>query len=72
MLTDFAGLASVAAATALNAGGEPYHALQLLKLGGDVIASLLIDMHGDVSDLEREHPDLRTNSPLSGTSLTSP
>ncbi|KAK4031956.1 CHAT domain-containing protein [Parachaetomium inaequale] len=58
MLADFAGLASMAAATALNAGEEPYHALQLLERGRDVIAGLLMEMRGDISELEPKHPGL--------------
>ncbi|KAI1085982.1 CHAT domain-containing protein [Rostrohypoxylon terebratum] len=58
MLSDFAGLASMAAAIALNAGKDAYHALQLLELGRGVIAGLLMDMRGDISDLKRKHPGL--------------
>ncbi|KAL8366673.1 hypothetical protein RB595_010506 [Gaeumannomyces hyphopodioides] len=58
MLADFAGLASMAAATSLNAGKEADHALQLLELGRGVIAGLLMDMRGDISDLEQKHPIL--------------
>ncbi|KAK3391203.1 CHAT domain-containing protein [Podospora didyma] len=58
MLAESAGLASVAAAAALNAGKAASHALQLLELGRGVIASLLMDMRGDISDLKREHPGL--------------
>ncbi|KAI3326723.1 hypothetical protein HD806DRAFT_488009 [Xylariaceae sp. AK1471] len=58
MLAEFAGLASTAAATALNAGKDVFHALQLLELGRDVIASPLMDMRGDISDLKQNHPSL--------------
>ena len=58
MLADFAGLAAVAAAAALNAGEEPYHALQLLELGRDVIAGLLMEMRGDIFELEQHLPGL--------------
>jgi hypothetical protein len=44
MLANFAGLASLAAATALNAGRTADHALQLLELGRGVIAGLLLKM----------------------------
>ena len=57
MLADFAGLASMAAATALNAGKEAHHALQLLELGRGVIASLLLEMRTDVSALREQHPE---------------
>ncbi|KJZ70854.1 hypothetical protein HIM_09768 [Hirsutella minnesotensis 3608] len=60
MLSDFAGLASMAAATALNAGKEAHHALELLELGRCVIAGLLLEMRTDVSDLEQQHPGLAT------------
>ncbi|KAL8367940.1 hypothetical protein RB599_003723 [Gaeumannomyces hyphopodioides] len=58
MLADFAGLASMAAATTLNAGKEAHYALQPLELGRGVIASLLMEMRGDISDLEQQHPSL--------------
>ncbi|PQE08014.1 TPR domain-containing protein [Rutstroemia sp. NJR-2017a BBW] len=58
MLADFAGLASMAAATALNAGKDAYHALKLLEIGRGVIAGLLLEMRTDVSNLERKHPEL--------------
>jgi hypothetical protein len=58
MLAAFAGLASTAAATALNAGKNADHALQLLELGRGVIASLLLELRGDISDLKQRHPDL--------------
>lgn len=56
MLADSAGMASMAAATALNSGKAASHALQLLELGRGVIAGLLMDMRGDISSLKREHP----------------
>jgi tetratricopeptide (TPR) repeat protein len=58
MLAAFAGLASMAAATALNAGKTSDHALQLLELGRGIIAGLLLEMRGDISDLKQQHPDL--------------
>jgi tetratricopeptide (TPR) repeat protein len=58
MLAAFAGLASMAAAAALNAGKTAHHALQLLELGRAIIAGLLIEMRGDISDLKQQHPDL--------------
>ncbi|EUC39771.1 hypothetical protein COCMIDRAFT_110631 [Bipolaris oryzae ATCC 44560] len=57
-LERFAGLASMAAATALNAGKSAYHALKLLELGRGVIAGLLLEMRSDVSELEQRHPQL--------------
>ncbi|KAF4992642.1 hypothetical protein FGRMN_7043 [Fusarium graminum] len=58
MLGDFFGLASDAAAVSLNVGKSPYHALQLLERGRGIIASLLMDMRGDISDLETQYPEL--------------
>ncbi|KAM6513329.1 hypothetical protein FALCPG4_015763 [Fusarium falciforme] len=58
MFADFAGLASMAAAIALNAGQGAYHALRLLELGRGVIVGLLMEMSGDISDLKQQHPDL--------------
>ncbi|KAI9770997.1 MAG: hypothetical protein M1840_002701 [Geoglossum simile] len=58
MLEDFAGLASMAAAAALNAEKMPCHALQLLESGRGIISGLLMEMRGDISDLEEKHPRL--------------
>ncbi|KAI1158960.1 CHAT domain-containing protein [Nemania serpens] len=58
MLADFAGLASATAATALNAGKDAHDALRFLELGRGVIASLLIETRGDISDLKQKHPSL--------------
>jgi tetratricopeptide (TPR) repeat protein len=58
MLVKFAGLASMAAATALNAGKDAFSALQLLELGRGIIASSLMEMRGDISDLKQHHPSL--------------
>ncbi|KAL7954335.1 hypothetical protein V8C34DRAFT_319923 [Trichoderma compactum] len=73
------GLASSAAAAALNAGKAPEDALRLLEHGRDVIASLLMDMRGDVTDLQHQHPSLaeqfsllRDELDLPGGSVTSP
>ncbi|KAL8295079.1 hypothetical protein RB600_000852 [Gaeumannomyces tritici] len=72
MLADSAGLASMAAATALNAGKEASHALQLLELGRGVIAGLLMDMRGDISDLKRKHPSLADEFIVLRDALDSP
>ncbi|KAL8310416.1 hypothetical protein RB597_010314 [Gaeumannomyces tritici] len=72
MLANFAGLASMAAATALNAGKEASHALQLLELGRGVIAGLLMDMRGDISDLKRKHPSLADEFTVLRDELDSP
>jgi hypothetical protein len=58
MLADFAGLASLAAATALNADRTADYALQLLELGRGVIAGLLLEMRAEISDLKNQHPRL--------------
>jgi hypothetical protein len=58
ILADFAGLASLAAATTLNARRDAYHTLQLLELGRGVIAGLLIEISGDISDLKQQYPDI--------------
>lgn len=60
MLAKYTGLASMAAAIALNAGKSAYDTLKLLELGRGVIASLLLDMRGDISDLKAQHPSLAT------------
>lgn len=61
MLAKFTGLASTAAAVALNAGKSAYDALKLLELGRGVIASLLLDMRGDISDLKAQYPSLASS-----------
>ena len=58
MIADCNGLALSAAATALNAGKDAYLALQLLELGRGVIAGLLIEIRGDISNLKQHHPSL--------------
>lgn len=58
MLTYMFGLASSAAAVALRAGKTPGDALRLLELGRGVIANLLMEMRGDVTELQSKHPDL--------------
>lgn len=57
-LSNFSGLASMAAATAINAGKGASEALRLLELGRSVITSLLLEMRTDLSDLEQKHPRL--------------
>ncbi|KAF4953223.1 hypothetical protein FGADI_6198 [Fusarium gaditjirri] len=52
------GLASDAAAAALQAGQSPMTALQLLELGRGIIGASLQDMRSDVQDLARQHPHL--------------
>lgn len=57
-LREFYGLASMAAAAALDAGRHPSRALKLLELGRGVAASLLLDMRTDLTHLSEEHPNL--------------
>ncbi|KAF9776442.1 hypothetical protein IL306_005364 [Fusarium sp. DS 682] len=52
------GLASDAAAAALQAGQSPMTALQLLEQGRGIIGASLQDMRSDVQDLARQHPHL--------------
>ncbi|KAL6825569.1 CHAT domain-containing protein [Trichoderma sp. SZMC 28015] len=58
LLTASFGLASSAASAALNAGKAPEEALRLLEQGRGVIASLLMDMRGDITDLQLQYPNL--------------
>ncbi|CVK96031.1 uncharacterized protein FMAN_13948 [Fusarium mangiferae] len=58
VLTQVVGLASDAAAAALQAGRSPMTALQLLEQGRGIIGSSLQDMRSDVQDLAKEHPGL--------------
>ncbi|KAI1736296.1 CHAT domain-containing protein [Xylaria scruposa] len=62
-LAKFAGLASFSAAMSLNetegeGKEEAYEALKLLELGRGIIASILMDMRMDVSDLKQKYPSL--------------
>ncbi|KAL2672900.1 hypothetical protein Neosp_013617 [[Neocosmospora] mangrovei] len=52
------GLASDAAAAALQAKQSPMVALQLLEQGRGIIGTSLQDMRSDVEDLARDHPHL--------------
>ncbi|TPX20795.1 hypothetical protein DIZ76_016691 [Coccidioides immitis] len=58
MLAQFTGLASAAAAAALKAGKSASQALRLLELGRDIIAGLLMEMRGDITDLKEQYPHL--------------
>ncbi|KAL6818973.1 CHAT domain-containing protein [Trichoderma camerunense] len=78
-MRDTRGLASSATAAALNAGKAPEDALRLLEHGRGIIASLLLDMRGDITDLLQQYPDLaekfillRDELDLPGASVTSP
>ncbi|KAM0688741.1 hypothetical protein Q7P36_010816 [Cladosporium allicinum] len=72
MLADFAGLASMAAAAALNAGKKACDALELLELGRGVIAGLLLEIRTDVSELEQQHYDLAKEFMILRDELDSP
>ncbi|CEI67584.1 hypothetical protein FVEN_g5675 [Fusarium venenatum] len=58
MLSPTTGLATDAAAIAINAGKPASEVLSILELGRGVIAGLSIDAHGDLSDLRVKHPSL--------------
>lgn len=63
------GLGSSAAAACLNAGRSPSHALEVLEAGRGVVASLLLDIRSDLSDLRQEHPDLAERFEMLGEML---
>ncbi|KAH6604294.1 hypothetical protein Trco_007740 [Trichoderma cornu-damae] len=50
----------------------PGDAFQLLKLGHGIITSLLIDMHGDITNLQQGHLDLAEKFVLLQDELDSP
>lgn len=52
------GLASNAAAVALQAGKDPFVCLEILELGRGVLATSLDDMRIDVLDLKEKEPEL--------------
>ncbi|XEV01119.1 hypothetical protein FSHL1_006406 [Fusarium sambucinum] len=58
VLSPTSGLATDTAAIAINAGKSASEVLSILELGRGVIASLLIDTRGDVSNLKEKHPSL--------------
>jgi tetratricopeptide (TPR) repeat protein/CHAT domain-containing protein len=58
VLGEFAGLTSMAVATALEARKDSHYALELLELGRCVIAGLLLEMRTDISALKEQHPRL--------------
>ncbi|RYP43081.1 hypothetical protein DL768_010100 [Monosporascus sp. mg162] len=57
-LSQFPGLASQAAASAMESGRKPYEALQLLEQGRCVISSHRFERRVDISLLRNEYPDL--------------
>ncbi|KAI0384134.1 CHAT domain-containing protein [Hypomontagnella monticulosa] len=58
VLAGIPGISSIAAALSLNAKDTAQDALQILELGRGIIAGLLMDMRGDISNLKKEHPEL--------------
>ena len=57
-ISEYVGLASIAASASLESGENPYEALRLLEVGRGMMASLQLDTRSDISDLETAHPDL--------------
>ena len=55
-ISEFAGLASIAASLSLECGGKPYDALYLLELGRGVLASLQVEVRSDIPDLKSLYP----------------
>jgi hypothetical protein len=58
LLVNISGLASDAAASALNALKTPFDAIQLLELGREVIAGSLNEIRADISEFQQKHPQL--------------
>ncbi|CVK99387.1 uncharacterized protein FMAN_02229 [Fusarium mangiferae] len=58
LLVDIEGIASLAAAVALNAGQKPLVAISLLEAGRAVLESSLRDLRTDLAVLEKKHPQL--------------
>ena len=58
VLSDYSGLASLAASVALSAGKEAFHALELLETGRSLISSLVLGESSEISDLRQHHPKL--------------
>jgi tetratricopeptide (TPR) repeat protein len=58
VLKDFPGVASLAAASALQAGRGAYEALEILERGRGVISSLILNLRTDISKLVAQFPQL--------------
>lgn len=58
MMGQFTGLASHAAAAAMQAERSVYEAVTVLDLGRFVVASRLLETRGDISHLKLQHPEL--------------
>ncbi|KAK6530390.1 hypothetical protein TWF694_003745 [Orbilia ellipsospora] len=57
-LSEFMGLASIAATAAIEAGESSYRVVQLLELGRGVITGLRFGMRSNLSELRAEHSEL--------------
>ncbi|KAF3924663.1 hypothetical protein AA313_de0204774 [Arthrobotrys entomopaga] len=57
-LSEFMGLASIAATAAIEAGESAYRAVQLLELGRGVITGLRFGMRSDLTELRAQHSEL--------------
>ncbi|RFN44639.1 tpr-like protein [Fusarium flagelliforme] len=71
-LADATGLATFAAAAALNAEKCAGHALELLELGRGVIASDILDTRTSIMGLEQEYPELASELESLRDELDSP
>ncbi|KAL5093247.1 hypothetical protein Trisim1_011052 [Trichoderma cf. simile WF8] len=58
LLTYSSGWTTLAVSVARMAGKAPEDALRILEHGRGIIASLLMDMRGDITDLQSQYPDL--------------
>ena len=57
-LSEFAGLASDAAAVMLGAKKDPYAAIEMLELGRGILTNSLAELRTDVTVLQNEYPKL--------------
>lgn len=62
MLREFAGLGTLATATALQAGKGAQEALQLLNVGRGVIANLKFSLQNGIGTLNKQHPETTSRS----------
>ncbi|PYI04100.1 hypothetical protein BO78DRAFT_420998 [Aspergillus sclerotiicarbonarius CBS 121057] len=72
ILRESSGLASMAAAATLAAGRDEFLSLQLLELGREVIAGLLLEMRADLSELRTDDPVLAEEFDAIRTELDCP
>ncbi|KAF3140275.1 hypothetical protein TWF703_003148 [Orbilia oligospora] len=75
-LKKYAGLPSMAASIALNAGKDAYDAVKLLELSRGIMTGLRLGSRSDLTELRLQHPDIAAkfeqlrdilDSPASGT-----